>query len=182
MRLCIALIPHVISMAREGVKGWCEVAFLLLLQEQLVRASNRHPHCQMHSLQMWGCNRGHAVHAVCGCVSDHRCMVGSPWCVYQAPAQMWSSCRVCSRQLCQSVMWRGCRRPELEMMQRAIMALEEIYQREELQINEADMVTEVNAALEEGRQTGQQLDIERLKEQAFELLKVRAPVNQHCEA
>ena len=66
----------------------------------------------------------------------------------------------------------GHRRTELEMIQRAVMAADEIYVKEGLEVKEADMVNEVNAALEESRESGAKLDMEQLKEQAFSVLKV----------
>ena len=57
-------------------------------------------------------------------------------------------------------------------MQRAMMASELIFHNEKLEVREADMVAEVNSALEEARQSGQTLDVEKLKEQAYEVLKV----------
>ena len=70
---------------------------------------------------------------------------------------------------------RGSRRSELEVMQKAILGVADIFAQEKLTVRDADIVEEVNSALEEARQNGQELDVERLKEQAYELLKVACP-------
>ncbi|KAK9792725.1 hypothetical protein WJX73_008579 [Symbiochloris irregularis] len=63
------------------------------------------------------------------------------------------------------------RRDELELIQRAVMAADDIFEQEKLEVKEADMVNEVNAALAESRESGAKLDMEQLKEQAFQVLK-----------
>lgn len=68
----------------------------------------------------------------------------------------------------------GCRRDELELMQRAIMGVENIFETQGLSISDQDLAEEVNEALEEARRQGTELDKERLREQAHELLKVGA--------
>lgn len=65
------------------------------------------------------------------------------------------------------------RREDLELMQKAIMAVDFIFKEQKLSVSETALIEEVNEALDEARQSGQELDVERLKEQAFELLKVR---------
>lgn len=65
------------------------------------------------------------------------------------------------------------RRDELELMQRAIMGVENIFETQGLSISDQDLAEEVNEALEEARRQGTELDKERLREQAHELLKAQ---------
>ena len=60
----------------------------------------------------------------------------------------------------------------MELMQKAMMGVEDIFEKEQLSVADADLVTEVNEVLTEARERGQELDVERLKEQAYEVLKV----------
>ena len=64
------------------------------------------------------------------------------------------------------------RREDLENMQKAIIGIDAIFEAEKLEVPQDAVAAEIQEALAEAQAAGQELDRERLEEQAAEVVKV----------